>query len=206
MVVLREKMEFEVLSLVRQSFWFLFFKSFRREEKRRGGSNCLHAARSPLLDKCSVHSKAQHGEHRGADAGSQPEGGVLQVRLSHVPERGEQKQRGGEGGRGREEGDFSSVLTAAGQAPQWQSKVVGALQQELPEFEPRWNENGHQMSLIETGTRALFWHLVWGTGSNNTAAQGQKLRVYRLWKEAASIHSKRNKILNFYTQHSPGGL
>lgn len=40
---------------------------------------------SPLFEKCSVHSKAQHGAHGGADACSQPESGVLQVRLSHVP-------------------------------------------------------------------------------------------------------------------------
>lgn len=44
-----------------------------------------HAVWSPLLEKCSVHGKAQHGEHCGTDACSQPEGWVLQVCLSHVP-------------------------------------------------------------------------------------------------------------------------
>lgn len=83
--------------MVGQAVFFLFLlKSFRSEEKRRGGggggSSCLHAARSPLLEKCSVHGEAQHGEHRGADAGSQPEGGVLQVRLSHVSKRGETEE------------------------------------------------------------------------------------------------------------------
>lgn len=48
----------------------------------RGASGALP---SPLFEKRSVHSEAQHGAHGGTEAGSQPEGGVLQVRLGHVP-------------------------------------------------------------------------------------------------------------------------
>lgn len=53
----------------------------RGGRKQRSG-----AVRSPLFEQRSVHGEAQHGEHRRPDARSQPEGGVLQVGLSHVPE------------------------------------------------------------------------------------------------------------------------
>ena len=66
------------------------------QRRDRGNEWPAHAVTSPLLEKRSVHSEAQHGAHRGTEARSQPEGGVLQVRLSHVPERGRTRQRAGE--------------------------------------------------------------------------------------------------------------
>lgn len=60
----------------------------RREgaESTEGGwREASGALPSPLFEKRSVHSEAQHGAHGGTEAGSQPEGGVLQVRLGHVP-------------------------------------------------------------------------------------------------------------------------
>lgn len=64
-------------------------QSQRGDEEGVGGQGG-----SPLFEQRSVHGEAQHGEHRGADARPQPEGGVLQVGLSHVPD-----GRGVEGGR-----------------------------------------------------------------------------------------------------------
>lgn len=55
-----------------------------REGRRRSS---LGAVPSPLLEERSVHGEAQHGTHGGAEARPQPEGGVLQVGLSHVPAR-----------------------------------------------------------------------------------------------------------------------
>lgn len=58
----------------------------------------LSVVGSSLLEKRSVHGEAQHGEHCGADAGPQPEGGVLQVCLSHVPvTRGREREKEGFG-------------------------------------------------------------------------------------------------------------
>lgn len=79
------------------------FESFGKEgrstvNRGTGGRKHLsHAAPSPLFQKCSVHCKSQHGTHRGTEARSQPEGGVLQVCLSHVPVRGSTRWRTGEG-------------------------------------------------------------------------------------------------------------
>lgn len=39
---------------------------------------------SPRFEQNSVHCKAQHSKHGGADTCSQPEGRTLQVRLAHV--------------------------------------------------------------------------------------------------------------------------
>lgn len=40
---------------------------------------------SPLLEENSVHGEAQDGADGGAEARPQPEGGVLEVGLGHVP-------------------------------------------------------------------------------------------------------------------------
>lgn len=63
------------------------------QERRRRSS--LGAVPSPLLEERSVHGEAQHGTHGGAEARPQPEGGVLQVGLCHVPG-GNMKQSVGE--------------------------------------------------------------------------------------------------------------
>lgn len=82
--------------LVGQSFFFFPYKSFRKEkkggqshqEREQGVDELSHAEGSPLFEECSVHGEAQNRTHRGTNARSQPEGGVLQIRLSHVSEEG----------------------------------------------------------------------------------------------------------------------
>lgn len=52
-----------------------------------------HVARaSPAFEQHSVHGEAQHGEHCGPHARSQPEGGALRVGLAHMSV--EQKEAG----------------------------------------------------------------------------------------------------------------
>lgn len=52
-----------------------------------GGGSSLACVRlpSPLLEENSVHGEAQDGADGGAEARPQPEGGVLEVGLGHVP-------------------------------------------------------------------------------------------------------------------------
>lgn len=57
----------------------------RKKKKKRMAGVDDASVSSPLFEKRFVHGEAQHGEHGGPHAGPQPERGVLQVCLRHVP-------------------------------------------------------------------------------------------------------------------------